>query len=124
MAKPRRAAARVKASSEISPRRLVVSSRSNGVWERSMGRAWAGRGLRPREARLRLDIGRDSGQKLEPKRKRRKADGPAPTFIYFCINPITLARGAGTFSPTLFNHLDIESLGSVGGWLAFPQALL
>jgi hypothetical protein len=72
-----------------------------------VGRAWAGRGLRPREARLRLDIGQDLDRKLQPKSKRRRANEPAPAFIYFCINRITFAQGAGTFGPVLFNHLDI-----------------
>jgi hypothetical protein len=62
MPKPWRAAARAKASSETSPRGFVVCSRSKGVWEREVagvGRAWAGRCLRPGDGplRLRMNLG-------------------------------------------------------------------
>ena len=53
------AAARAKASSEVSRERLVPSSSSKAVSVRAiagMGRAWAGRGLRPEEAPLRLPM--------------------------------------------------------------------
>ena len=68
------AAARAKASSEVSRERLVPSSSSKAVSVRAiagMGRAWAGRGLRPEEAPLRLPM----GWKRPRKSKRRKPEG-------------------------------------------------
>src|ERR1700690_309858 len=60
MPKPWRGGGRAKASSEISPRRLVDCSRSKGVLRpgaRGVGRAWAGRWLRPGDGPLRLKFG-------------------------------------------------------------------
>src|SRR6267154_6184257 len=98
MPKPWRAAARAKASSEISPRRLVVSSRSKGVWgwaAAAVGRAWAGRSLRPREGplRLRMNSGLDlrsgssgfikSGLEMCSEKQKAQAEGPAPVFTLY-----------------------------------------
>jgi hypothetical protein len=79
MPKPWRAAARAKASSEISPRRLVVCSRSKGVW--GLGRAWAGRWLRLGDGplRLRMNLGVGS-REMSPERQKALALGARANF--------------------------------------------
>src|SRR5271157_190828 len=116
MPKPWRAAARAKASSEISPRRFVVCSRSNGVWALAgrTGRAWAGRCLRPGDEPLRFKCRSQFSvlsSQFSVKSKRRKREGSRQFLLY--IYRIAFWEGANRHDVEIyFSNQDNELRGN------------